>query len=131
MALLGLASASLTVGFTLSLLVRRRASVVTALFVSFGVAFAALAGAMALDVAGPERTVVVTQAMRAVTLLASTHRRLLVVLPFVSCAGALFVLSVYRERLAEAHAKDYRNVICFCAGIALISTLLTLVETAI
>jgi len=129
--LLVVSAASLTVAATLSLLVRRRPAVSTAMFAAFGLAFAALAGVMIVDVAGPDRVTVVTESMHVLSLLAATHRRLLVILPLVASCASLCVLSVYRERIAEKHARDYRNAISFCAGIGLIATIVVLIESVI
>lgn len=131
MILLAAAAMALTVAATLSLLVRRRPAISTALFAALGIAFAMSAAAMGYDVAGPERVVVVTEASRALSLLAATHRRLLVLLPFVLSGTSLLILSVYHERIAEKHARDYRNAVSFCAGFALIATIVVLIESVI
>lgn len=129
--LLMTAVVSLAAAATLALLLRRRPALSTALFAAFGIAFAALVGSVVLDLAGPDRLTVVTESTRALSLIAATHRRLLVLLPLTLTGTSLLVLGVYHERVAEKHARDYRNVLILSAGISLISSILMAVESAV
>ncbi len=116
---------------TLALLLRSRPALSTALFAALGIAFAALVGSVVLDVAGPDRMTVVTESSRALSLLAATHRRLLILLPLILTGTSLLILSVYHERVAEKHAREYRNFLIVSAGISLISSVLVAVESAV
>lgn len=129
--LLMTAVVALAAAATLALLLRRRPVLSTALFAALGIAFVALSGTVVFDVAGPDRLTVVTESMRALSLLAATHRRLLVLLPLVLTGTSLIVLCVYHERVAEKHARDYRNVLILSAGVSLIASILVAVESAI
>lgn len=129
--LLMTAVVSLAAATTLALLLRRRPALSTVLFAALGIAFAALAGSVVLDLAGPDRLTVVTESTRALSLVAATHRRLLVLLPLLLTGTSLIVLGIYRERVAEKHAREYRDVLILSAGVSLITSILIAVESAV
>ena len=119
----------LAVSTTISLMIRKRPSGAHVLVGTLSVSFLALLGLVLVDLFGVVPPVVVTEQARALSLVAATHRRLLVILPVLLTGTSSVILSVYRERIAEAHAKEYRNAVSFSAGFSLIAVILIAIES--
>jgi hypothetical protein len=131
MVLLGTAMVLLIVSATLSLLVRARPSLTRVLFGVLAVSLAALLGLVAVDLGGAASISVVADEARGLSDLAATHRRLLIMLPIILVLTAMFVISVYHERLSEKHARDYLNTVTFSSGVSLISVIVIAIDSII
>ncbi|TAL50681.1 hypothetical protein EPN81_02135 [Patescibacteria group bacterium] len=59
----------------------------------------------------------------------STHRWLLFQLPIILTMTALFVLFVYREKIADAHARVYRAVVLLSIAISFASLVAIIFES--
>lgn len=129
--LLGLSMILLAATTTVSLLVHRHPPAARALFGLLAVSFVALIGIVSMDLAGAGIRTVVTQDTALVSLVAATHRRLLMILPLVLVGTSLLILSVYHDRIGERHARDYRNAIAFSTGLSLISVIVIAIESMI
>lgn len=57
------------------------------------------------------------------------HRSLLYPLPIVLLLTATIVLLVYRERIGDKHAREYRSVVLFSVAASLVSLVVIAVES--
>ncbi len=129
--LLGCAMILLTASTTLSLLVHKNPPLARVLFGTVSVALLALLGVVAVDLFGAGIQTVVTDQTMVLSAVVATHRRLLIMLPLLLTGSSLVILGVYHERIAEKHARDYRNAVSFSTGISLIATILIAIEAMI
>ncbi len=126
--LLGIAMVTLTASTTLSLLVHHHSPIARVLFGTLAISFFALLGIVLVDLFGVGIQTIVTEQSAVLSLAAATHRRLLIMLPILLVGTSLFVLSVYLERIAEKHARDYRNTVAVASGISLIAIIVIAIE---
>ncbi len=129
--LLGVSMVTLTASATLALLVHHHPPIARILFGTLAVSLLGVVGIVIVDMMGAGVNSIVTEQTAALSLAAATHRRLLIMLPILLSTTSLFVLSVYHERIAEKHARDYRNSVSFASGISLIATIVIAIESMI
>jgi len=129
--LLGAAMILLTASATISLLLRKNPAMSSILLGTLSVSFLVLFGVVLVDFLGAGVQTVVTDQTQALSLAVATHRRLLVILPVYLIFSSIVILAVYRERIAEKHANDYRNAVAFSTGASLIATIVIAIETMI
>ena len=129
--LLGAAMILLTASSTISLLLRKNPAMSSILLGTISVSFLAILGVILVDLLGAGVQTVVTDQTQALSLVAATHRRLLLILPVTLTLCSVVILAVYRERIADKHANDYRNAVAFSTGASLIATIVIAIETMI
>ena len=107
--------------FTLSLLIGSRAQVVKPLMgVLFGILFLLL-GTVAIEFSAAATPSYTFGEFASLSEALSTHRWLLFQLPVVLTSTALLVLFVYREKIADRHARMYRAVVLLSIAISFAS----------
>ncbi len=92
----------------LTILVKQKPELVKALIVLLAILFFLLLGMVCLDLFGG-RGVYALGEYSSFSELLSTHRLLIIQLPFVLLASAIITLVVYGKKITDSHAKEYLN----------------------
>ena len=90
----------------LTFLLKQKPELVRVLIVLLVILFLLLLGMVSLDLFG-ERNVYALGEYSNFSELLSTHRLLIIQLPFVLLASAIITLVVYGKKIADDHAKEY------------------------
>lgn len=91
----------------LSLILKQKPQFFDELAALLVVIFILLLGMMSLDLFGA-RTAFTIGTFADLSALLSTHRLLIIQLPFVLLASAIITLYVYGEKIVDDHAREYR-----------------------
>jgi hypothetical protein len=94
-------------GLCLSLILKQKPQFFDELAALLVVIFLLLVAMMSLDLFGA-RSAFTIGSFSDFSALLSTHRLLIIQLPFVLLASAIITLYVYGEKIVDDHAKDYR-----------------------
>ena len=116
-------------GLTLSLLLKIRPNLFHALLAVLAIIELLFAGLITLDFAGVGGDYYVLGSLAELSETLSTHRWLLIQLPIVLIMTALLVLSAYKDRIAEAHAKHYRWLVITCVFVSFLATAIMALES--
>lgn len=99
--------------FTLSFLIGSKVRVVPALTLVLFVILFLLLGTVAIEFSAASTPSYTFGEFASLSEALSTHRWLLFELPIVLTMTSLLILMVYREKIADAHARLYRAVVMF------------------
>lgn len=117
--------------FTLSFLIGSRAQVVRPLIgVLFTILFLLL-GTVAIEFSAAATPSYTFGNFASLSEALSTHRWLLFELPIVLTMTNLLVLFVYREKIADRHARVYRSVVMLSIAISFASLLAIIFESTL
>jgi hypothetical protein len=94
----------------LSILIKQKPELVRAFIVLLIILFLLLLGIVSLDLFGSREVYAFGEYSNFSELL-STHRLLIIQLPFVLLASAIITLVVYGKKIEDDHAKEYRYAI--------------------
>lgn len=115
--------------FTLSLLIGSRAHVVRPLIgVLFAILFLLL-GTVAIEFSAAATPSYTFGDFASLSEALSTHRWLLFQLPLVLTMTSLLVLFIYREKIADAHARLYRSVVMLSIAVGFASLVAIIFES--
>jgi len=112
----------------LTLLLKQKPELVRVLIVLLVILFFLLLGMVSLDLFG-ERNVYALGEYSNFSELLSTHRLLIIQLPFVLLASAIITLVVYGKKIADDHAKEYRYATVAAVWISFFTFLLIGLES--
>ncbi|MBI2475079.1 hypothetical protein HYV69_01505 [Candidatus Uhrbacteria bacterium] len=112
----------------LTLLLKQNPKPVRTLIVLLIILFFLLLGMVSLDLFG-RRTVYAFENYASFSELLSTHRLLIIQLPFVLIVSSIVTLIVYGEKIANDHAKEYRYAIIASVWITFLTFLLIGLES--
>jgi len=112
----------------LTLLLKQKPELVRVLIVLLVILFLLLLGMVSLDLFG-ERNVYALGEYSNFSELLSTHRLLIIQLPFVLLASAIITLVVYGKKIADDHAKEYRYATVAAVWISFFTFLLIGLES--
>src|SRR3989339_394576 len=94
----------------------------------FAVILLLLLGILALDFSGASGSYFTFDETRELSELLSTHRWLIIQLPILLTISSIGILLTYRERISDAHAKEYRFIVQYSTCISLFTILLIALE---
>jgi len=112
----------------LTILLKQKPELVRALIVLLVILFLLLLGMVSLDLFGG-RSVYALGEYSNFSELLSTHRLLIIQLPFVLLASAIITLIVYAKKIADDHAKEYRYATVAAVWISFFTFLLIGLES--
>lgn len=115
--------------FTLSLLIGSKARVVQPLMGVLFVILFLLLGTVAIEFSAASTPSYTFGEFASLSEALSTHRWLLFELPIVLTMTSLLILMVYREKIADAHARLYRAVVMLCIAVSFASLVAIIFES--
>lgn len=115
--------------FTLSLLIGSRAQVVRPLIGVLFVILFLLLGTVAIEFSAAATPSYTFGDFASLSEALSTHRWLLLQLPIILTTTALLVLFVYREKIADRHARLYRSVVLLSISVSFASLIAIIFES--
>ena len=117
--------------FTLSLLIGSRGQIVRPLMgVLFCILFLLL-GTVAIEFSAAATPSYTFADFASLSEALSTHRWLLFELPIVLTMTSLLILFVYREKIADRHARLYRGVVMLSIAVSFASLLAIIFESSL
>jgi hypothetical protein len=115
--------------FTLSFLIGSRAQVVKPLIGVLFIILFLLLGTVAIEFSAAATPSYTFGDFASLSEALSTHRWLLFQLPIILTATALMILFVYREKIADRHARMYRSVVLLSIAVSFASLLTIIFES--
>jgi len=112
----------------LTILLKQKPELVRALIVLLVILFLFLLGMVSLDLFGSREVYALGEYSNFSEIL-STHRLLIIQLPFVLLASAIITLVVYGKKIVDDHAKEYRYAIIAAVWISFFTFLLIGLES--
>lgn len=100
-----------------------------ALTATLAVIFLLLVGIITLDLYGTANSFYTFSTTRTLSDALSTHRWLLIQLPVLLTLSSVIILATYHNRIADAHAKDYRRIVQLSTVVSFVSVLLIALES--
>lgn len=115
--------------FTLSFLIGSKARVIQPLIMVLFVILFLLLGTVALEFSAAATPSYTYGAFASLSEALSTHRWLLFQLPILLTITSLFILLVYRDRIADHHAHMYRAAVLVSIAVSFASLIIITVES--
>jgi uncharacterized membrane protein YidH (DUF202 family) len=105
-------------------LLKNHSHISTSLVAILLVIFISLLGILTFDLAGTGGSLYTLESISSLSELMSTHRWLLIQVPLILVPTAIVCLLVYKERLGDSHAKEYRWAIIISILVSFASLLI-------
>ena len=98
---------------------------------TLSIIFLLLVGIVALDAFGASGAYFTFAETKQLSDTFSTHRWLIIQLPILLSISSILILLTYRDRIADAHAVDYRRVVQVSTCVSFLSVLLIALESLV
>ena len=107
-------------------LLKNHSHISTPLVVVLSIIFVALLGILIFDLSGTGGRLYTLESISELSELMSTHRWLLIQVPLILLPVSIINLLVYKEKINDKHANEYRNAVMVSVIVSFLTLVITL-----